>query len=156
MLWLIFVCIMAKELTNKQKKEWAELLFLRGDITQKDIAAKVGCAEKTISDWAAKGNWDNLRKSMLTTKTEILRNLYNVLDKIGNKIKKDDSIGDSKIADMYVKYTAAIKNLETETSTAQIFEVGRMFVNWLQGIDPQFALLVLNHLDSFIKENLKR
>ena len=147
---------MAKELSNQQKKEWAELLFLRGDMLQKDIAAKVGCSEKTLGNWASAGNWDKLRKSMLTTKTEILRNLYNVLDKIGTKLKDENSIGDSKIADMYVKYTAAINNLETETSTAQIFEVGKRFVNWLQGIDPQFALLVLNHLDAFIKENLKR
>lgn len=147
---------MATEITIKQKKEWAELLFMRGDLTQKAIAEKVGTSEKTLSGWVTKDNWDKLRKSMLTTKTEILRNLYDILDKIGKKLKEDDSYGDSKIADMYVKYTAAINNLETETSTGQIFEVGRMFVNWLQDRDPQFALLVLNNLDAFIKDNLKK
>jgi transposase-like protein len=145
-----------RELSTKQKKEWAEMLFLQGDVSQKEIAAKVGTSENTITKWKEAGNWDKLRKSMLTTKTEILRNLYNILDKINGKLKEEDSIGDTKIADMYVKYTAAIKNLETETSIGQIAEVARMFVNWLQTIDPQFALTVLNHFDKFIKEQLKR
>lgn len=153
---MIFVGTMAKQLTNEQKKEWAQLLFLRGDILQKEIAVKVGVAEKTLSNWVTKGHWDKLRKSMLNTKTEILRNLYDILDKINTKLKAEDSIGDTKIADMYVKYTTAINNLETETSIGQISEVGRIYVNWLMGIDPAFALQTLNHLDAFIKENLKK
>jgi DNA-binding Xre family transcriptional regulator len=155
-LLLKFVGIMSKELSTSQKKEWAEMLFLQGDISQKEIAAKVGVSENTITKWKDAGKWDALRKSMLTTKTEILRNLYNILDKINGKLKEEDSIGDTKIADMYVKYTAAIKNLETETSVGQISEVARMFVNWLQTFDPKFGLLVLNHFDKFMKEQLKR
>lgn len=144
------------DITNQQKKEWAETLFMKGELSQKQIAEKVGISEKTMSKWVNEGKWENYRKSMLTTKSEILRNLYDLLDKISRKLKEDDSIGDSKIADMYVKYTAAINNLETETSTAQIIEVARLFVNWLQNVDPQYALGVLNHFDAFIKDNLKR
>ena len=62
----------------------------------------------------------------------------------------------SKNADAYVKFTAAIKNLETETSIASIIEVARMFTNWIQPLDPKFALDVANHFDAFIKERLKR
>lgn len=132
------------------------MLFLADKYEQKDIAVKVGVSKNTISKWVNDGKWDALKKSMLTTKTEQLGNLYDLLAKITKKLKDEDSIGDSKIADMYVKYTAAINNLETDTSIGEIMEVGRMFTNWLQGIDPVFALAVLNHFDSFIKEKLKR
>lgn len=144
------------DLTSKQKKELAQVLFLQTDSTQKEIALKVGVAEKTLSNWVTKENWNNLKKSLLTTKNEILRNLYDMLDKINKKLKEEDSYGDSKIADMYVKYTASIKNLETETSIAQIIEVARMFTSWLQNIDPQLTLKVLNNFDGFIKERLKK
>jgi len=147
---------MASKLTNNQKKEWAQLLFLQQELNQKQIAQKVGISEHSMTAWVKQGKWNALRKSMLTTKNEILGNLYNILDKIGAKLNEEDSIGDSKIADMYVKYTAAIKNLETETSIGQIAEVARMYVNWLQSIDPQFAVAVLNHFDKYIKEQLKR
>ncbi len=147
---------MSKELTQAQKKEWAQLLYLADQYTQKDIAAKVKVTEKTMSNWVRDGKWELLRKSLLTTKNEILRNLYNLLDKINKKLNEEDTIGDTKIADMYVKYTAAIKNLETETSVGQHMESGRMFVNWLLQVDPQLAQTVLNNYDSFIKEQLKR
>ena len=132
------------------------MLFLQDELLQKEIATKVGISERTMSKWATEGNWETKRKSTITLKSEVLRNLYNVLDKISKKLKDEDSIGDSKIADMYVKYTASIKNLETETSTAQIIEVARMFVTYEQSIDPAFALKVLNEFDQFIKERLKR
>jgi uncharacterized protein YjcR len=88
---------MKKELSLSQKKEWAQLLFISNQLLQKDIAVKVGVSEKTLSKWVNENKWDALRKSMLITKTEILRNLYDVLDKIGRKMKDEDSIGDTKL-----------------------------------------------------------
>lgn len=132
------------------------MMFISNQYSQKEIAVKVGTTEATLSRWVNTGKWDVMRKSMLTTKNEILSSLYNLLDKIAAKLREENSIGDSKTADMYVKYTAAIKNLETETNLAQLMETGRMFVNHLQTIDPAFALSVLEHFDKFIKEQLKR
>jgi DNA-binding XRE family transcriptional regulator len=143
-------------LTNKQKKEWAETLYKSSDITQKEIAAKVSVSEQTMTKWVKEGEWENLRKSLLTTKSEILRGYYDVLDKIRKKLKEENTIGDSKLADMNVKYTAAIKNLETDASLAELIEAGRLFVNDLMEKDPQFALRVLNEYDEFIKNRLKR
>ncbi len=151
-----FVPTMVKELSISQKKEWAQMLYLANQLTQKDIAHKVGTTEATMSKWAKAGNWDNLRKSLLTSKSEILRNLYNILDKLNKKLNEDEGFGDSKTADMYVKYTAAIKNLETETSIASLMDSGQKFHQYLQTIDPKFALDVLNHFDKFIKDQLKR
>lgn len=144
------------ELTRNQKKEWAQLLYLTDQYTQKEIAAKVDVAEKTISQWVTKEGWDNLRKSMLVTRNEMLSFLYNVLAGISDQMKESKDYADTKKADAIVKYTAAIKNLETETNTAQKMEVGRMFINYLIPIDPQFALSVTNHLDAFIKAGLKK
>lgn len=147
---------MSAALTNKQKQEWAKMLFLQNQYTQKDIAAKVGVQEKTITRWVHGEDWEKLRKSMLTTKSEILRTFYDILDNLKKKVAaSEDGIGDTKLADMIVKYTAAIKNLETETSIAEICEVGRLYVNWLLNIDPAQAQITVNNFDGFIKEKLK-
>lgn len=132
------------------------MLFLANQFTQKEIAAKVKVSDNTLSSWAKKGNWDLLRKSLLTSKNESLRNLYNVLDRVNKKLNEENSIGDSKTADMLVKYTAAIKNLETETSIAQLIDSGQRFHQWMQVIDPKLALSFLNHYDGFIKDQLKK
>lgn len=132
------------------------MLYLQGQFTQKEIAAKVKATEKSICKWVKDGHWENLRKSMLTTKSEILRNLYNILDRICQRMKDDNTEGDAKDADKFVKYTAAINNLETETSVAQLMEAGMKFHKFLQVADPQQALVFLNNYDAFIKEQLKR
>jgi hypothetical protein len=156
-LFVKFVLIMGKELSNKQKQEWAELLFMQQQLTQKEIAVKVGVAEKTLSGWKDKYCWEQLRKSLLTSKSEILRFLYNTLDKLKTKIENaDDGIGDTKLADMVIKYTAAIKSLETETSIAALMDAGMQFHKYLQAVDPTEALKMLNNYDGFIKERIKR
>lgn len=148
---------MAKQLSIVQKKEWAQLLYLQNQLSQKEIAAKVKVAEKTISAWVHKENWNKLRKSLLTSKSDLLRFFYDVLDNVKNKINEtEDGIGDSKIADMVVKYTASIKSLETETSVSVLMEAGMQFHKYMQTIDPAKALEFLNNYDSFIKEKLKR
>lgn len=132
------------------------MLYMQNQLSQKEISVKVKVAEKTICAWKEKYCWEQLRKSLLTHKAEVLRFLYNVLDKLKTKIEGEDGIGDTKQADMVVKYTAAIKSLETETSVAQLMEAGQRFHKFLQVIDPALALNMLNHYDSFIKDSLKR
>lgn len=147
---------MSKELTIAQKKEWAQMLYLQNQLTQKDIAAKVKVTEATMSKWAKNENWDRLRKSLLTSKSEMLAFFYDVLSKLKEKISKEDGIGDSKDADKVVKYTAAIRSLETETSIGEMMETGERFYKYMQATDPAAALTMLNHFDAFIKDQLKR
>lgn len=148
---------MSKELTIAQKKEWAQLLYLQNQLSQKEICKKVRVTEKTMSLWVKKERWDKMRKSLLTSKSEVLRFFYDVLDNVKTKISQDeDGIGDTKLADMVVKYTAAIKALETDTSISVLMEAGMKFHKYMQTIDPIKALEFLNNYDGFIKEQLKR
>ena len=146
---------MSKQLSISQKKEWAEMLFIQR-LTQKEIAKKVGVSETTLSKWVNEGLWDKKRKTLLTTKSEILRFLYDIIDKLRMKIQSEDGIGDTKQADMVVKYTAAIKALETETSISVLMDAGMQFHKHLQLIDPIKALDFLNEYDGFIKDKIKR
>ena len=43
---------MAKELTSDQRKEWAKLIFLKENITQQEIADRVGVSRITVNKWA--------------------------------------------------------------------------------------------------------
>lgn len=132
------------------------MLYMQNQLSQKEIAAKTGVAEKTISGWKEKYNWESQRKSLLTSKSSLVRFLYNVLDRLKQKIEEADGIGDSKQADMVIKYTASIKNLETETSIGELMEAGMKFHKYMQAINPDEALRFLNDYDGFIKEQLKK
>jgi DNA-binding XRE family transcriptional regulator len=144
------------ELSVHQKKEWAQMLYTSTDFTQKEIALKVGVSERSMSKWVNDGQWDKLRKSLLTTKAEQMRFLYDQLSELNKHIRdKEQKFANSKEADSILKITAAIKNLETETSVGQIIEVATQFIRFVQSDSIEKAQDVTGLFDLFIKERLK-
>ena len=149
---------MAKELTIKQKKELAKVLFTRNQFSQKEIAERVGISEKTMSKWVNDEDWEKLRKSLLTSKEEQLRMMYDQLNTLNVYITEQTETGipDNRQADTIIKLTTAIKNLETETNVGQSIEVGMAFVRFVQRDDTDFAKRVTDYFDAFVKERLKQ
>lgn len=146
------------DLSIKQKKEWAKQLFCEGTYTQKAIADKVDVSEKTMSKWVEQENWESLRKSLLVTKQEQLANLYEQLSEITAAIKNKpvgERYADSKQADIMVKITASIEQLEEETNMADIFEVGKQYVSFIQTIDFEGSKVACDYYDIFIQHKLK-
>ena len=148
----------SKELSIAQKKEWAQLLFVKHDYTQKEIAQKVGVSEKTLSKWVNDSGWSQIKRSLLTTKEEQLSMLYNQLEALNRNIKETEAArhANPKQADILIKITAAIRNLQTETSVGQVIEVAQQFIRWLQRDDLARAQDITVLFDAFIKEQLKR
>jgi len=149
------------QLTNKQKKEWAKSEFLRGDLSQKEIAEKVGVSAVTMNKWAndPEDNWDRLRKSMLITREAQLNRLYMQLDELNSSIMgkpQGKRFADSKEADTISKLAGAIKTLETEASISDVVEVSKRFLNWLRPLAPHKAKEVAAMFNDFIKSLLKR
>lgn len=149
------------QLTNKQKKEWAKSEYLRGDLSQKEIAEKVGVSVVTMNKWVndPADNWDRLRKSMLITREAQLTRLYMQLDELNTAImgrEPGKRFADSKEADTIAKLTGAIKTLETEASISDVVEVSKRFLNWLRPLAPNKAKEVAAMFNDFIKSLLKR
>jgi len=67
-------------ISKTQEKEYARILYVSERITYKEIAERVGVTEKTVGKWAEAGNWDRLRKSLLTTRQSQLVHWYNQLE----------------------------------------------------------------------------
>jgi len=144
-----------------EKKDFARILFIKENLSQKEIAEKVGVAGKTISKWVNANNeeWKRLRQSIIITKDEQLRRIYDQLDELNTCImqrepgKRYSMKGE---ADTIVKLTTAAKNLETDASVSDIIEVSKRFLNWMRPIDLDKAKEIAGFLDSFIKDQLKR
>jgi transposase-like protein len=146
-------------LTNKQKKNWAKSEYLRGDITQKDIAEKVGISPVTLSKWVKNESWDKLKQSLLITREAQLQRLYMQMDELNTKIMGrpgGERFPDSKEADTLSKLAGAIKTMESEASIADVVEVSKRFLNWLRRLAPEKAKEVAAMFNDFIKDLLKR
>jgi DNA-binding XRE family transcriptional regulator len=144
----------------QQKKDKARQLYQSGHFTQKEIAEMVDVSEKTISKWAnaPDDNWEDMKTSLLTTKANELRRLYRFLKSINDKVDEDIASGrkaDNKDADIIIKYSAAIKNLETETSIAEKVEVIMELLNMITKEDPEFSKTLAKWCDIFITQSIK-
>lgn len=140
-----------------QKRDLAKMLFLHENLTQKEVAGRVGVSEVTISKWANADAWDGMKVSITITKEEQLKNLYRQLSAINDEIanRPNRRFATSAEADLICKLANAIDKMETEIGLSDIVSVGKKFIDWLRRFDlkkaQEFALLY----DSFIKENLR-
>ena len=64
------------DLSNLQTKECAKLLFTKENLTQQEIAERVGVSRVTINKWINSENWEHLKVSITITREEQLKNMY--------------------------------------------------------------------------------
>ena len=62
------------ELSMQQKREWAKTLYLKENLTQQEIAERVGVSRITVNNWIGKNGWEMLKTSITITREEQLSN----------------------------------------------------------------------------------
>lgn len=141
---------------NDNKRQIARTLFVQGGMTQKEIASKLEVTEQTISRWAKKDHWDELKKNVMSGKQEILRSLYTELQKLQTIIEEKGGVADSKQADIRRKLITDIRQLETRYSVSQTVQIGMDFCEFLKEIDFDLAGKISRHFQSFIDEQIEK
>ena len=141
---------------NDNKRQIARTLFVQGGMTQKEIASKLEVTEQTISRWAKKDHWDELKKNVMSGKQEILRSLYTELQKLQTIIEENGGVADSKQADIRRKLITDIRQLETRYSVSQTVQIGMDFCEFLKEIDFDLAGKTSRYFQSFIDEQIEK
>ncbi len=82
--------------SKEAAKELAKILYLHPteSLTNKEIAERVGVRPNTVGGWIKKENWEKLRKSLLTTRQQMISDLYNQLELLNKEIKTRKVIRD--------------------------------------------------------------
>lgn len=75
-------------LKKTEQKEYAKFLYTEKNLTQKEIAEKVGVTEKTLAKWISDNDaeWKKLKKSLMATKSNQINSLYEQLDRLNDHI----------------------------------------------------------------------
>lgn len=143
-------------MTRDQQKDFAKLLYVNERLIQKEVAERTGVSLTTINKWVQDGKWERLRHSLLVTRNEQVATLYRQLESLTNMVESaQEGIPDSKQADTIVKITSAIRNLETETSIADIVQVCIKLSEFVRSNMPEHAKSLTDICDGFIKSCLQ-
>ncbi len=145
------------DLTNAQKKEWAKTLYLRENLTQQEIADRVGCSRVTVSNWVRAGKWEEQKVGITLTRQEQVGNLYRQVAEINRSIAdrpEGERFATSKEADILGKLAAAISKMEQEIGIADTISVLTAFIEWLRPLDLEKAKEITRFADAYIKDKL--
>ena len=145
------------ELTNMQKKDWARMLYLKENLTQAEIAERVGVARITVGRWVQAEKWEEQKAGMTVTREAEFANLYRQVAEINRAIslrEEGKRFANSKEADILGKLSAAIRKMETDAGIADVISVLTRFVEWLRPVDLDKAREIARLADAFIKDIL--
>lgn len=148
---------MAKNITNDQKKELAKILYTKENLTQAEIAERVGTSRVTIGKWIKNENWEMLKVSITITKEEQLKNLYRQLAELNDVIGERGSgerFPSAAEADTISKLANAIKKMETDVGLDDIISVLSDLLKWLRTFDLDKTKELAPLLDAFVKSKL--
>lgn len=151
---------MATKQSMADKQYLAKILFTREQLDQKVVAKKVGISERTMSNWVNEFAWKKLRSRLLLSKDEQINDMYEELEEISKKIKEKqpgERFADTKLADVRVKTTTSIRNLETELGIAEAVDIGIKAIKHAQKTcDLKEVIWLTDFWHSFIQVLLKK
>ncbi len=146
------------ELTNNKKKELAFQFYMNTQYTVVEIAEKLELARQTVSKWAEKGKWKELKAANTVTNEQNISRLReqinHILTAISNR-NEGKRIATAQEADTLNKLGAAIQKLEREVGLTDIINVGTRFITWLRQHDLNKAKEFVELWDLFIKEQIR-
>lgn len=144
-------------LTIQQKKEWAKTLYLKENLTQQEIADRVGVSRVSVSNWCRKEKWEEQRVGITLTREEQIRSLYRQVAAINKAIEErpeGERFASPAEADIIGKLSKSIKQMETEVGIAEVISVMTRFIDFLRPVDLEKAKDVTRLADAFIKSIL--
>lgn len=145
------------DLSNTQKKEWAKTLYLKENLTQQEIADRVGVTRVTVNSWINKEKWEEQKTGITLTREEQVANLYRQVAEINKAISmrpEGERYANSKEADILGKLSSSIEKMEKDVGIADIISVLTGFVEWLRPVDLEKAKEITKLADAFIKDKL--
>lgn len=146
-----------KELTNKQKKDYARILFLKENLTQQEIAARTGISRQTLSRWINTEKWEEMKIGMTLTREQQISAIHRQVAEINKAIQSREEgkrYATPSEADTLGKLATTIKKLESDVGISDIISVGMRFGDWLRPQDPEMTKQFIRLFDLFIKDNL--
>ncbi|MDR3680347.1 MAG: phage terminase small subunit-related protein [Flavipsychrobacter sp.] len=124
------------------QQQQAKYFFFSTSKTQKDIAQKVGVAEKTVNRWIKQEAWDELKKAALAAPAIIVNHLYSQVVELQNHIacrEPGNRFPTIQEAEITRKLINSISKLGMGQSLSNQVQVMKSFAGYMGDTDSEFA-----------------
>lgn len=131
-------------------------MFLKENITQQEIADRIGASRITVNKWV--NEWKSLKLNLLQTREERIGSTLSQLDELDRSIQSKEEgkrFPTAAEADIRRKLTTDLEALEQDASIRDIYNVSRGLLDWLRQLDIEKAKELSDYFDAYIKEKMK-
>lgn len=143
-------------MTNKEKKNLAKNLFVKGSLNRTQICEKVGCSRSSLYDWIKKGNWEELKESQTITKSQLLQDAYKQLKAINNEIENEHKgIPNKQLSDAKAVIRKEIEAF-SENALYQYVGVFDEMTDWLEKNHPKELIPMTELINEFVESIAKK
>lgn len=148
---------MAKQLTPKQKKDLAYSIYMSEDLTQVELAEKVGTSKVSIGKWMKEGKWEETKKLLSISTGKLLKDFTEQLNELHKHIKsKDEGKRYPDYTEMSIQnqLTKSIAQFKGKASLIEAISFTSKFTKHLRSHHPDKVKEITLLLDEFVKELL--
>lgn len=148
---------MGKELSLQQKKDLAKAVFMTDDLSQQELAEKVGVSKPTINKWIGEGKWKDLKQMSNATEAEQLKKFISQLDElnksIGNRPEGERFPSYTEVS-IATQLTKAIKQFKGDGSLVDLIFFNKRFIDFLRKHHTDKVKEITLLLNQFVNENV--
>ena len=144
------------DLTNAQKKEWAKTLYLKENLTQQEIADRVGVSRVSVSNWVRAGKWEEQKVGLTLTRQEQVANLYRQVAEINKAIAERPEGNGSP----HPRRLTSSGNCRRPYATwsrkwaLRHHQCPHRLIDWVRAADLEKAKEITRLADAYIKDKL--
>lgn len=118
------------------------MLYTQNELTQEEIAQRVGVARATIGRWIKEEKWELLRTSLMMSREAQLSALYDSLGEMNKKRlsrPEGERVYTQQEADSIAKISKSIERMQTEVGIVETTSVLSNLLAWVRKEDIEEA-----------------
>ena len=131
---------------KSSERELAAQLYMYTNMSQKEIAERIGVTEKTIGQWKDLEKWDDMKNAFLSTDRQTIVDLQILLRKQAEKNveKQKDGSFKKEDADTMLELARTIDTLQGGIPLRMIVQVMDEFISSIPAKDQKLRKQVAN------------
>lgn len=153
-----------KRVVKAQKsgeKELAYAYYMEGEISQKEICARIGIAPNTLTRWIHEGDWELVRTANSVTRGQQQRSFLNQISELNQRIA-DRPAGErfpsASEADTITKLSKAVRDLDKKETLIERVAISKEIIGWISERSLEEAKKFIVYVDEYLQSaarNLK-
>lgn len=143
---------------KQEEKELAYAYYMEGDMTQKEICARLGIAPNTLGKWIADGDWELVRTANTVTRGQQQRSFLNQIAELNAAIadrNEGQRYASASEADTITKLSKAVRDLDKKETLIERVAISKEIIAHISERSMEHAKLLIVYVDEFLQQKAR-